>query len=166
MKRLLPLTLTFVLAACSTSKLTPPSLAPRAAEKIDPRVPVERVIAAHAVATGFSSRLVDLVAEARSGDSAFRAAIGPAQRAAGAASTRYSDSWVVAQQALSVAQAARTPTTRALTEIDAIAGEAIKAKGGIGPEDLAAIEAAAREVGAIDERQTSELKAIGDRLGS
>ena len=72
---------------------------------------------------------------------------------------------LVAQQAVSAAVAARGPTSRALGDIDALAAAALVRRGGIGPADLAAIEGAAAEVGAIDQRQTRTIDALQARLG-
>ncbi|MGI8611319.1 MAG: hypothetical protein ACR2KH_03450, partial [Sphingomicrobium sp.] len=72
---------------------------------------------------------------------------------------------VVAQQAVSAAVAARGPTTRALGDIDALAAAALAGQGGIAPTDLAAIEAAAAEVAAIDRRHSQMIDALQARLG-
>ncbi|MEO5971865.1 MAG: hypothetical protein ABIP91_00665, partial [Sphingomicrobium sp.] len=76
-----------------------------------------------------------------------------------------SESWIVAQQALSVAVAARRDAARALGDIDALGANALEERGGIAPGDLAAIEAAAAEVGAIERRQAARVDAIHQRIG-
>jgi hypothetical protein len=153
------------MGACSTPPGPVPSLAPRAAETIDPRVPVgDRVVQVPADAA-LAERLAELVGFARQGDSAFAAAAGEAQRLAASAGAPQSESWVVAQQAVSAAVAARGPTTRALGDIDALAAAALVRRGGIAPSDLAAIEGAAAEVGAIDRRQAGTIDALQRRLG-
>jgi hypothetical protein len=106
-----------------------------------------------------------LVGLARQGESAFATAAGEAQRLAAAAGPPRSESWVVAQQALSAAVAARGPTTRALGDIDGIAAATVARQSGIAPADLAAIEAAAAEVGEIDRRQARAIDALQSRLG-
>jgi hypothetical protein len=68
-----------LLGACSHSTLNPPSLAPRAAEKIDPRVPVERALIERPMSGGIRERLASLMAQARSGNAAYRAAPGQAR---------------------------------------------------------------------------------------
>ena len=151
---------------CSTPPGGPvPSLAPRAAETIDPRVPVGDGAVQLPVDAALASRLADLVALARQGDSAFAAAAGEAERLAASAGAPQSESWVVAQQAVSAAVAARGPTTRALGDIDALAAAALVRRGGIAPADLAAIEGAAAQVGAIDRRQAGTIDALQRRLG-
>ncbi|MEO5640994.1 MAG: hypothetical protein ABIQ98_04420 [Sphingomicrobium sp.] len=152
------------LGGCSASKLTPPSLAPRAAEAIDPRVPVEHAIVQRPIRAGVGARLAALLGEARSGDAAFRAALGPAQRAVSGAGAARSEGWIVAQEAVSATEAARAPTSRALSEIDAIAGEAVAQKGAIGASELAAVQAAADEVGAIDRAQRTAIGELSARL--
>jgi hypothetical protein len=165
---LLPLTtlvLVGALAACSHSTLNSPSLAPRAAEAIDPRLPVERALIERPVSESLCQRLARLVAQARAGDGAYRAALGPAERAAAAAGPSRSESWVSAQLALSVLEAARAATPKALADIDAIAGEAVANKGAIGASDLAAVRAAADEAGALDQAQRATIARLSARIG-
>jgi hypothetical protein len=160
----LPLLLIAALGACRAPLSTAPSLAPRAAEAIDPRLPVVPSGTAQPADPALLARLQALVGQARSGEQAFGAALGEAQRLASAAGAPQSESWVVAQQALSAAVAARAPTTRALGDIDALASEAVALRGGLAPADLAAVQAAAAEVGAIDRRQAQQIDALVLRL--
>ncbi len=155
----------FALASCAAPPGPGPSLAPRSAEAIDPRVPVEGSGVQAPVDRALAARLAELIGLARQGDSAFTAAAGEAQRLAASAGARQSESWVVAQQALSAAVAARGPTTRALGDIDELAASALARQGGIAPADLAAIEAAAAEVGALDRRHAQTIDALQARLG-
>lgn len=159
--------LAFVLATagCTTPSGPAPSLAPRAAEAIDPRVPVVATTIQRPVDRALATQLAELIGQARSGESAFVVAAGEAQRLAAAAGAPQSESWVIAQEALSAAVAARAPTTRALGDIDGMAAAALAKEGGIAPADLAAIEAAAGEVGAIDRRQAQAIDALQARLG-
>lgn len=158
------LTATVALHGCTASKLTPPSLAPRAAEAIDPRLPVEHALVVRPISAGVGARLAALLGEARSGDAAFRAALGPAQRAAAGAGPARSEGWIAAQEALSATEAARAPTSRALSEIDAIAGAAVVGKGAIGASELAAVQAAADDVAAIDRTQRAAIGELSARL--
>lgn len=155
-----------LVAGCSASSGTIPSLAPRAAEQIDPRVPVERPLNDRPVAPGLAVRLGVLVAQARSGETGFEAAIAAARRAADAAGARESESWIVAQEALSAAVKAREPAAMAISEIDSIGAELLVAQGGLAPADLAAIESAAEVAGTINRRQAEAVAAIQARLGS
>ena len=88
-----------------------------------------------------------------------------AERLAGAAGSPQSESWVSAQEALSVAIAAAGPTRIALSDIDAIGVKALQTQGGIAPKDLAAIKSAGAQVGALDQRQADRINAIQRRLG-
>jgi hypothetical protein len=155
-----------MLAGCSNPAGSGPSLAPRSAESIDPRVPVVSNAVPQPVNADLAGRLADLIAAARRGEGAFNQAIGEARRLAAGAGRAQSEGWIVAQQALSAAVAARAPTTRAIGDIDAIAAAALARQGGLAPADLAAIEAAAAEVGAIDRRQAEAIDALQARLGS
>src|SRR6059058_860208 len=96
----------FTLSACAFPGGPYPSLQPRAAEAIDPRVPVERPMNERPVTPALASRLAELVAQARSGDAAFAPAADQAERLAAAAGAPQSEGWVAAQQALSVAATA------------------------------------------------------------
>lgn len=153
-------------SACVSPAGPEPSLAPRAAERIDPRVPVRPAAAIAAADPALAARLATLLAEARSGDSAFAAALAAANRLAAPAPGRGSEAWIAAQQAVSAAVAARSPTTRALGDVDAIAATAIAARGGLAAADLHAIVTVAEEIAAIESRQARQLEAIAARLGT
>jgi hypothetical protein len=153
------------LAACTAPGGPYPSLAPRANEAVDPRVPVERPMNDRPVRPALASRLGELVAQARNGDAAFEGAAAMAEKLASSAGGQQSEGWVAAQEALSAAIAARGPTVVALGDIDAIGANALQTQGGIAPNDLAAIKNAGAEVGAMDRRQAARIKAIQDRLG-
>jgi len=153
------------LAACAAPGGPPPSLLPRAAEAIDPRVAVPGAVNGRPVTPALASRLAELVAQARSGDSDFRPFLNRAEQLAAAAGSPQSESWVAAQQALSAAVAARAPTTRALGDIDALGANRLQTAGGLSPADLAAVQSAGAEVGAIDQRQAEAIDAVQRRLG-
>ena len=155
-----------LLAACSTPPPAgAPSLAPRAAEAIDPRVPIPVEVPVTPADPSLTAHLAALIDQAQSGDAAFRPVVEEAERLAAAAGATSSESWVAAQQALSAAQSARAPTTRALSDIDALASTALETKGGIPAGNLAAIQQAAATVSAIDLRQSERIDAIETRLG-
>ena len=153
-----------VVAGCSTPGGTIPSLEPRAAERIDPRVPVERPLNDRPVAPGLATRLDTLVAQARAGEAGFAAAIAAARAAAQGAGPRESESWIVAQEALSAAVKAREPAAMAISEIDSIGAQLLIAQGGLAPADLGAIERASAIVGEISRRQAEAISAIQGRL--
>jgi len=153
------------LSACAAPGGPYPSLRPRAAEAIDPRIPVVRPMNDRPVAASLTARLSALVDEARSGDAAFDSAASEAERLAGTAGTPQSEGWILAQEALTGAIAARKPTAQALGDIDEMAATALQTQRGIAPNDLAAIQRAASEVGAIDNNQSQRIDAIQKRLG-
>jgi hypothetical protein len=153
------------LSACSAPGGPYPSLRPRAAEAIDPRLPVVRPMNERPVSPALAARLSALVEQARAGNAAFESAIGEAERLAAAAGTPQSEGWIAAEEALSTAIAARKPTATALADIDDVAGTALQKQQGIAPNDLAAIQTAAAEAGALDRRQAERVAAIQKRLG-
>jgi len=153
-------------AGCSAPGGPFPSLQPRAAEAIDPRMPVERPMNARPLSGALATALEQLIAKARAGDADFAPAIAEAERLAGSAGAARSEGWIAAQEALTAAIAARRPTATALGDIDALAGSKLEAQGGMAPSDFAAIKAAAAEVGGIDQRQAARIKAVQTRLGS
>jgi hypothetical protein len=166
--RALPCSMLVVLAsvtACASPGGPYPSLQPRTAEAIDPRVPVERPLNERPVSAALASRLAELVAEAHAGEAAFESAASEAERLAATAGAPQSEGWVAAQEALSAAAAARGPIGMALGDIDALGANALQTQGGLAPNDLAAIKSAGAEVGAIDQRQADRIKAIQARLG-
>ena len=153
------------LEACSAGGGPYPSLAPRAAEAIDPRVPVVRPMNDRPASPALQSQLADLVAAARSGETAFAPAAAVAERLAAAAGEPQSENWIAAQEALSAAVSARKPTAVALGDVDALAATALQAHGGIAPNDLKAIQSAAAEVSRIARGQTDRIAAVQRRLG-
>ena len=162
-KRLLLFVL--VVSACSAPGGPYPSLQPRAAEAIDPRVQPVRPINNRPVGAALAARLSALVEQARSGDAAFAGAVWQAERLAGTAGAPQSESWIAAQEALTAAIAARRPTATALSDIDELGATALQMQGGLAPNDLAAIDRAAAQAASIDRRQADRVAAIQRRLG-
>jgi hypothetical protein len=154
-----------VLNACTTPATNAPSLAPRAAESIDPRLPIGNAAPIRPPSAALVSRLNALVEQAKSGDFTFQTAAAEAERLAAAAGDQQSESWVVAQQALSVAVAAREPVTKALGDIDAIGSNRLATSGAMAAADQEAMTAAAVTVGEIDRRQAAVIDRIQRRLG-
>ena len=164
MRKLMCLVL-LTLSACAAPGAPYPSLQPRAAEAIDPRVPVVRPVNDRPVTAGLAARLAALVEQAQSGDAAFDGAASAAERLAAAAGAPQSESWIAAEEALTAAIASRRPTATALGDIDAIAATDLQTQAGIAPNDFAAIKSAAATVAAIDRRQAERVDAIQKRLG-
>jgi hypothetical protein len=152
------------LSACAAPGGPYPSLQPRAAEAVDPRVPVVRPLNERPVSALLAARLAALVEQAQSGDAAFDGAMTSAERLAAAAGAAQSETWIAAQEALTAAIAARRPTATALGDIDEIAATSLQTNRGIAPNDLAAIQRAAAEVGTLDRRQAERVDAIQKRL--
>jgi hypothetical protein len=152
------------LSACAAPGGPYPSLQPRAAEAVDPRVPVVRPLNERPVSALLAARLAALVEQAQSGDAAFDGAMTSAERLAAAAGAAQSETWIAAQEALTAAIAARRPTATAGGDIDEIAATSLQTNRGIAPNDLAAIQRAAAEVGTLDRRQAERVDAIQRRL--
>ena len=162
---LFTLPLLAVLAACAPTGGPFPSLQTRAAEGIDPRVPVVRPINDRPVAPALASRLAELLERARSGNAAFEPIANRAESLAAVAGRPQSDSWVAAQEALSQAVAARDTTASAMGDIDELGSTMLQSQGGLAPSDLAAIQDVGAEVAALDQRQANRIKALQQRLG-
>jgi len=158
------LTTAMALAGCASSA-APPSLLPRPAEAIDPRVDVVRPMNDRPVNASLAGQLAALVSQARSGDAAFGPAAAEAQRLATSAGAPQSESWIAAEEALSRAVAAKEATARALGDIDSLGGDRLQANSGMAPSDLAAVQQASAEVFAIDQRQSDTIKSIQAALG-
>ena len=153
------------LPACSSPPGHAPSLAPRAAEAIDPRVPVNNPVRSGPADATLAAHLAALLDQVQSGDAAFRDAADAAERLAASAGAPRSESWISAQQALSAAVAARGATTRALGDIDELAATALATKGGMSASDLDAIRSAAARASEVDRAQAERIEAIEAKLG-
>ncbi len=152
------------LAACAATSANEPSLAQRPAELIDPRLPLPAEAPAGLVDAALASRLGQLVAEGNEGARSFDALVGQAEALANAAGPAQSESWIVAQQALSGLEGARAKTTAALADVDSIASGRIQSGAGLTPADLAAVEAASNELRSAADRQNATIERIGARL--
>ena len=159
-----PLLLMAALSSCALPASRAPSLAPRAAEGIDPRVPVPEPQLSTVVDAGLASQLSALIAQAEAGDAQFRAAAPAARQAAASAGAPGSESWVSAQQALSALVATRAPVTRALADIDALGASRLERLGGIAAADIRAIQSASSRVAEIDRRQASLVDQLQAQL--
>ena len=154
-----------LLIACSSAGGPYPSLQPRAAEAIDPRLQPVRPMNDRPVTRELASQLAALVDQARRGEAAFEPAAANAERLAAVAGARQTEGWIAAQVALSAAIAARNPTALAQADIDALGAAALQKQGGIAPNDLKAIESAAAQVASIARGQSDRIDAIQRRLG-
>jgi len=159
MDRCFPLVVAaFVLLAGCASQEQFPSLARRPAEDID--MSVEPVREAPVVAPNETLRaqIQALVETVRSGERRFDGDHDAAASAARAAGPRGSESWVVAQQAISRLEASRAQTTAALADLNQLRLE--RADLPTNDEDQAALETAI----AWGERVAAEQQARIDRL--
>ena len=153
------------LSACAAPGGPYPLLRPRAAESIDPRVPVVRPMNDRPVSASLAQRLAAMVESATSGNAVFDTAAAQAERLAASAGPPKSEGWIAAQEALTAAIAARKTTATALGDIDTLAATALQTQRGIAPNDLAAIQHAAAEVASLDQRQAERIAALQQRLG-
>lgn len=150
--------------ACSSTMVTEPSLAPRAAESVDPRLPIPDAVPTGSVDAGLARQLQSLVEAARAGASAFNAQESEATRLASTAGPMASESWIAAQQALSRLVERHGVTTRAAGDIDALAGNRLEGQHWIRPADREAIAAAAAEVGSLNEAQSGAIQRLTRQL--
>jgi len=108
-------------AGCATGGEFP-SLAPRPVEQLAFEEPI-KVDPAVAADPALRGRAAAILAQARASDGAFERAYARAVPLVRAAGESGSDSWLIAQEAISRAEAARAGTTRALTELDLLLAE-------------------------------------------
>jgi hypothetical protein len=163
---LLALSASVLLAGCNNVGGPYPSLQPRSAEGIDPRLPVAPLSAPAPVTPALLAQVEALVGQARAGDAAFAPAMARAEQVASGAGASQTESWIVAQQALSAAMAARAPTTRAMGDVDELAARQLTGSGTIAPADLVAVQRAAAEITAIANGQQQRIEAVARRLGA
>jgi hypothetical protein len=165
MRRLVPLLAALLAGACSTPGVGPePSLAPRAAEAIDPRVPIPDTVPKGPADAALAGKLAELVSAARTGAPQFDARLTNADRLAATAGPMASESWVAAQQALSLLIEQYGVTTRAAADIDALAASRLQGQHWIRPADQQAISGAAAEIAAISEPQAAAIARLQNQL--
>jgi hypothetical protein len=160
------LLLALAMAGCSVPGGPFPSLQPRAAEAIDPRLPVDRPMNARPVDSGLAAKLDSLVGQARSGDAAFMPLMARAEQLAGSAGAVHSEGWIAAEEALTAAIAARGPVSRAMGDVDALGGGRLQSDRGMAPSDFGAMQAAASEIAMLDQREQDRVDAVRRRLGA
>ena len=166
MRHLVSLIAISLAGACSMPDAgSEPSLAPRPAEAIDPRVPIPDTVPSGAVDAALAARLAELVGTARAGVLRFETRLTDAERLATAAGPMASESWVAAQQALSMLIEQYGVTTRAAADIDALASTRLEGERWIRPADQQAISAALAEVRAISAPQAAAIERLQNQLG-
>jgi hypothetical protein len=150
-----------LLAGCAPSGDFP-SLAMRPVER-DPAAEPERPAPPQAPADPqLTGRIGELLAQVRQGETAFRAALPDAQRAARAAGGAGSESWIAAQQEISRLEAARAPTVTALAELDRLGIE--RGNMPTAGTDLQALLSANEEAGALAAAQRAEIDRLSGAL--
>jgi hypothetical protein len=119
--RSLLLLLTLPLAAsCSVTASPEPSLAPRAAEAIDPRLPIPDETPEGTVDPALASRLSELVAEVRSASPAFETKLAEADRLAAGAGPAASESWIAPADRATISAAAAEVASISAHQTEAI----------------------------------------------
>ena len=164
MKRLTCLGLMLLASACSTGASVEPSLAPRAAEAIDPRVPIPDNVAQGSLDAGLGERLSALVGAVRAAMPAFDAREAEASRLASAAGPVASESWIAAQQALSRLVEQYGVTTQAAADIDQLGSSRLEGQRWIEPADREAIASAAADVASISQSQATKISRLTHQL--
>ena len=167
MKRFaLPVAVAAVVAGCARPDIGPePSLAPRAAEAIDPRVAIPSEVPMGSVDAALAGRLAALIGEARAAEPGFAARLGESERVAASAGPAGSEGWIAAQQSLSKLIEQHGVTTRVAADIDELAATRLKAQRWLAPADREAISRAAGDVAAISNAQDAAIARLRERLG-
>jgi hypothetical protein len=158
---LLLLALTALAAGCASNEGDFPSLAQRPAErdyaaeqvgpaKVRPPLPADPAVA---------TRAESFVAAARGAEGAFTGAYGTAAAAVARAGPPGSDSWVIAQEAVSRAVAAQAPLARISGELDDYAAARAR-ETPLAPGDIERLHAATAEVERIAAEQAARIRRL------
>ena len=159
MKFIAPL-LTIALAGCTATTAGEPSLGRRAAEAIDPRLPVTNAPATDPADPSLTARVAELLAQGRAAEAAFNAAEPRVTQLVAASGPAQSESWITAQLAFSELARLRGPAVVAAADLDEMrATQAQSGKPALASE-LQLVESAAEELRAINAR----MAAVTDRL--
>ncbi|MEN3973237.1 hypothetical protein WJS89_11210 [Sphingomicrobium sp. XHP0235] len=151
-----------LLAACQPRN-DAPSLGPRPAEAIDPRLPVGSTEPPQGALT-VADRIASLEVRLREGEAGFASAL-PATRAAVArAGAPGSESWVQAEEQLSLLERAHMPVAITLAELDRLVTLQIDQDGWASPSDRDAVERLMTRARAVYERQADTLGAMAASL--
>ncbi len=165
MTRLAPaIVLALTLGACASHRVSLEGLRPRAAEAIDPRVPLPTEAVGKPADSSIAGRIAAAERQARDGAAQFDALLPAARAAAANASGNGSESWIAAQQLLSALVGARAPVSDALADLDALAGGRVESVGDLGVTDREQLFAASGRLSAIDANQQSALATLRTRL--
>lgn len=166
MIRVCPLALAVLLTACATPSMNEPSLARRAAEDIDPRVPIPSDVPEGAADARLAATLSTLVDRARAGQAEFDRRAAEASSLAAAAGGEASESWIAAQQALSRLVEQQGVAATVAADIDALASNRLQTLGWMPPADQRAVRLAQEQVGAIAAAQLETIDRLRDQIAS
>jgi hypothetical protein len=111
------------------------------------------------------SRITELLAQARAGQTEFASLLPRAQAAIGRSGAAESEAWIEAQQQLSRLEAARARTVDALAELDSLGISRSAGAAATANQDRTAIAQAEDEVRALAEAQQTELARLSAQLG-
>jgi len=153
--------LPLLLLAAGCQAVDAPSLALRPAEKQPVGVPEEYVEQQGTVDPALAGRLAPIVAQAEEGHRQFKVALGPVEKAVAAAGPQGSESWIVAQQALSALDPARAPLQQASAAIEAVRAEPANAV----PANRAVVDKAAAQIDALTDEEAKAIAALVAKLG-
>lgn len=151
------------LSACG-QPLQAPSLLPRAVEKQPIDMPVAEASEAQTpVDPALQAAIAKQVAAAQAGDQEFAGRRAAAEQAVAKASGKAqgSEDWVQAQEAITALESARTQVRDAAGAIDALRDDPANGTSG----NRAAIDAAAQQVGAIEQGESDTVAALTGKLG-
>ena len=159
-----PIALLLMLSACSAPAMKEPSLSPRPAESIDPRVPVPSDIPAGTVDAALAAQLAALVDLARSGAPEFDRRAAETAALANQAGPMASESWVAAQQSLSRLVEQQGITARAAADADKLAADRLQANKWLAPAEQAEIRRAQHAIAAIALPQLAEIDRLREQI--
>lgn len=174
LKPLLPLAATALLGACASQQGFP-SLAPRPVEwelagkppppcHSAPTATPAPAAAAIADDPALATRVTELLGEARRGERAFSALLGPAQASARRATGVGSEAWIEAQEGVSRLEAVRAPTVDALAELEALS--LARANSATSEADRERLLAAAADVRRLADAQREQLDRLSRALSA
>ena len=151
------------LSACG-AQVQAPSLMPRAVEKQSIDMPVAEASEVQTpVSPALQAAIAKQVEAAQAGDTEFSARRTAAEEAVakGAGKPQGSEEWVQAQEAVTALETARVAVHDAAAAIEALRDD--PANGTSGNRD--AIDAASKQVGAIEDKQAAAVAALTAKLG-
>lgn len=159
MQRLIFLTVLLSLSACGKAgnfpTLNPRPIEAQAAGLLTEPAPKEGSV--QPANPAVSANIEKALSAARSGDTAFKNVLAGARSAAQGAGASGSESWIVAQMAVSNLEATRAPVKASLSDLDGLLRAALD---GPPSADLSNIQEAIRTVEAIDARHMSAMEDV------